>query len=575
MTIRAAQTGKVENTSNSVEAGSIPTAQRILDFERVREEKQDVAKVPSYMERLFMWFQGYPTMEGGGKLLRHPKSKTARSIIQAERTFWVTFLPLGYPQSVPNNYLPYAKWQFVQVLFGTMAGVLSTQALLFAVGMGKGAVPMAAAVNWIFKDGMGQLGGVLYAAFMNNRFDSDPKRLRFQANTMLQLATLLEILTPLVPNMFLFMASVSNIMKNISWLASSATRAPMNQSFALRDNLGDITAKFTSQAIAASLLGTGLGVLVSPMIGSATPNVMASFVPLALLTVYGNYRSNELIRMNTLNLQRAERALDTYFNCVREGPHPRQQESKIKREMHGTSAKHAKWSRHEPDAFCKWLLDDGHNEQMQRIARNAMPTVSEVADQETFVWAYKSMFGRSNLRLEPGLLKYTEETYGRGVQPEILERILTNSNLNHPEPYAIDMVLPVPGRTKVSKPQVAVWFTEDATASDVLRGFFHASCLRNVMENDLLREQVMTSVQNSCGTERVEAAVGAVQAFDGTAPMVRMTHTFVKKNIDNFVASLCGSDWHIENLFISDRAARIRTSFHREWAKTQGHQQAA
>ena len=33
------------------------------------------------------------------------------------------------------------------------------QALFHAVGLGQGAIPMAAALNWIIKDGLGQLGG--------------------------------------------------------------------------------------------------------------------------------------------------------------------------------------------------------------------------------------------------------------------------------------------------------------------------------------------------------------------------------------------------------------------------------
>lgn len=59
--------------------------------------------------------------------------------------------------------------------------VLSTQSLLFAVGLGAGSIPLAAALNWVIKDGLGQLGGVLYAARVNNSFDSNPRRWCFLA----------------------------------------------------------------------------------------------------------------------------------------------------------------------------------------------------------------------------------------------------------------------------------------------------------------------------------------------------------------------------------------------------------
>ena len=44
--------------------------------------------------------------------------------------------------------------------------MLSTQALLYSVGLGAGAIPTAAAVNWVLKDGLGQLGGVVRALYL-------------------------------------------------------------------------------------------------------------------------------------------------------------------------------------------------------------------------------------------------------------------------------------------------------------------------------------------------------------------------------------------------------------------------
>jgi len=70
---------------------------------------------------------------------------------------------------------------------------------------------MAAALNWIIKDGLGQLGGVVYASFVSDKFDSEPKRFRFQATVAMQGANVLELLTPLWPGSFLLIASISNI----------------------------------------------------------------------------------------------------------------------------------------------------------------------------------------------------------------------------------------------------------------------------------------------------------------------------------------------------------------------------
>jgi hypothetical protein len=86
------------------------------------------------------------------------------------------FLPKGYPFSVTPDYLPFTLFQFIQSVSGTMAGTVSTQAMLHALGLGMGpALGLAATTNWIIKDGFGLLGGVIFAGFMGTRFDSSPK----------------------------------------------------------------------------------------------------------------------------------------------------------------------------------------------------------------------------------------------------------------------------------------------------------------------------------------------------------------------------------------------------------------
>jgi hypothetical protein len=94
---------------------------------------------------------------------------------------------------------------------------------------------MAAALHWAIKDGLGQLGGVMYAGMIGDRFDAEPKRYRMQAAFLLQLAGAMEVACVLCPSAFLAIASISNISKNIGWLATSATRAQMHQTFALYD----------------------------------------------------------------------------------------------------------------------------------------------------------------------------------------------------------------------------------------------------------------------------------------------------------------------------------------------------
>jgi hypothetical protein len=140
------------------------------------------------------------------------------------------FLPAHYPHSVTSNYILYSKWQALHSIFGSATGVLSMQSMLLAVGVGSAAAaPTAAAFNWIVKDGLGQLGGVLCASFINTRMDADPKKWRMMSAVLIYVSTFLELLTPLVPSLFLLLAGTANMGKNLSWLAAAATKAAVHR----------------------------------------------------------------------------------------------------------------------------------------------------------------------------------------------------------------------------------------------------------------------------------------------------------------------------------------------------------
>lgn len=178
------------------------------------------------------------------------------------------FLPARYPYSVCSSYGRYASFVFMGSVAGSSAGVLSTTALLKAVGVGThSAAPMAGALNWVIKDGIGQLGGVIFASqlgkggmdfeYWKGKFglsysshnkakkkgnfqsfgtaDNNPKKWRMVAVWALDLSTLLEVCTPMITHMmgkewFLPCASIANVGKNIGSQAASASRAAIHQS---------------------------------------------------------------------------------------------------------------------------------------------------------------------------------------------------------------------------------------------------------------------------------------------------------------------------------------------------------
>lgn len=69
----------------------------------------------------------------------------------------------------------------------------------------------------------------------------------------------LELSTILAPHAFLPLACSANLAKNLAAVAASSTRAPIYRTFALQNNLADITAKGESVANLADILGTLAG----------------------------------------------------------------------------------------------------------------------------------------------------------------------------------------------------------------------------------------------------------------------------------------------------------------------------
>eukprot|EP00050_Salpingoeca_kvevrii_P008650 m.304263 g.304263 ORF g.304263 m.304263 type:complete len:488 (+) comp16730_c0_seq1:76-1539(+) len=351
------------------------------------------------------------------------------------KMYWrtmATFLPRGFPQSVAPGFGAYCGWQLVQMTAGTVTGVLSMQALLFAVGLGAGAIPLAAAINWILKDGLGQLGGVIYAAVFGGKFDDDPKRHRWFATVALQASTTLEVLTPMFPHLFLPFASIANVGKNVSYLAGSATRAQMHLSYVRNNNLGDITAKITSQSIAASLAGTSIGIGLSQLVGTAPAAVMGAFVPLSILTCYANYKSNAIVALPTLNIQRFELLLSDLLRQIT---------------LSSTAA---------------GRMDNVNAAELQ------CATPHEVAELESFVWHPKQPFGaplKINPDLEQFLMAHPHALTGflgqqsTQVTPELL---VSKQYALHAPPAGA----------------VSLWFVDSSSAQDHFEGLLLASVVR-------------------------------------------------------------------------------------------------
>ena len=160
----------------------------------------------------------------------------------------------------------------------------------------------AAAYTWVLKDGLGQLGGILFAARYGTNFDEDIKKWRFMSILALNVSVYIEILTLKFPGSFLLLASLANIGKNICMLLSAASRASINMRFAKRNNMGDVAGKATSQFTASSLGGMGLGMLLSRVVDiSQIYQLLPCCLFLSTISLTSSYKSAKVLDEFYLN----------------------------------------------------------------------------------------------------------------------------------------------------------------------------------------------------------------------------------------------------------------------------------
>ncbi|KAJ9672891.1 hypothetical protein PVL29_026231 [Vitis rotundifolia] len=242
-----------------------------------------------------------------------PKSSTLPNLwLQCKELFLRLMLPEGFPHSVTSDYLDYTLWRGVQGVASQISGVLATQALLYAVGLGKGAIPTAAAVNWVLKDGIGYLSKILLSKF-GRHFDVHPKGWRLFADLLENAAYGLEILTPAFPHQFLLIGAVAGAGRSAAALIQASTRSCFYAGFAAQRNFAEVIAKGEAQGMVSKSIGIMLGIALANCIGSSAPLSFASFTVVTVVHMFCNLKSYQSIQLRTLNPYRASLVFSEYL----------------------------------------------------------------------------------------------------------------------------------------------------------------------------------------------------------------------------------------------------------------------
>ncbi|KAJ8764230.1 hypothetical protein K2173_005970 [Erythroxylum novogranatense] len=235
---------------------------------------------------------------------------------------------LFIPKQVPENYMGYVKWKLLHRVFSSALQVLATQAMFRAIGIGYSrSLPSAAALNWVLKDGLGRLSRCIYTASLSSAFDTNLKRVRFSTSVLFSLSIGIELLTPAFPKYFLLLATMANVAKQISLACYLATSSAIHRSFAVADNLGEVSAKAQIQSVCFDNLGLMLAAFLN-MLFKNNQRLLAG-LPFAVypvfsaLDLFGIYQGLKHVHLQTLTKDRLESILNTWIE-LRSMPSPAQ-----------------------------------------------------------------------------------------------------------------------------------------------------------------------------------------------------------------------------------------------------------
>eukprot|EP00977_Amphora_coffeiformis_P006101 scaffold1323_cov160-Amphora_coffeaeformis.AAC.6 len=255
----------------------------------------------------------------------HVESKTIRYLKAPWTVSKELFLPIGYPRSVRHGYLEYQCYDSLQGLCSYLRGVLCSAQVLQAAGVGNAqATAWGAALTWALKDGMGMVGGLAFSYMASPLFDAHVKEFRLFADLINDVALTLDMLAPYCTNHILLVSSLSTLCKTLCGMSAAATKASITLHFALEGNMADLNAKESTQETLVSLMGMLCGVSLARWLSNYekshpefTEQIQwMTFLILTGVHVWANWKGVCLLRLRSLNRERAEIVLSSLISAI-------------------------------------------------------------------------------------------------------------------------------------------------------------------------------------------------------------------------------------------------------------------
>lgn len=217
-----------------------------------------------------------------------------------------TFIPAGYPSSVPPEYAEYQAYNLLQDLCSYLRGLMATQAVLIGLGVGnKDATALQATVSWIFRDGAGMIGSLIFTSLYAQSFGQNVKSYRLFADLINNVGITLEMVAPLYPRHFLLLVCFASVFKALCGVAAGACGAAINEHWGgISNNISEVLAKNGAQHSIISLLGLLLSVRFATFANKTPVRLWCIYSLLTALHVLANIRAMRVLALRSLNLVR-------------------------------------------------------------------------------------------------------------------------------------------------------------------------------------------------------------------------------------------------------------------------------
>ncbi|KAI0550337.1 DUF647-domain-containing protein [Xylaria curta] len=216
------------------------------------------------------------------------------------------FLPAGYPHTVTRDYTPYQIYDSLQAFSSTIAGLLSSRAVLQGFGVGDAASSATGAVLLtVLQESTGRLATILFAHRLGQAIEPECKYYRFLADIFNDSAMFLDVLSPALPGPAKVLAlCMSGVLRALCGVSGTSAKASLSAHFARSGNLAELNAKDGSQETVISLLGMLAGSVFVRFVQGRLA-VWLWTVTLVGLHLWTNYQAVRSVQLRTLNKQRA------------------------------------------------------------------------------------------------------------------------------------------------------------------------------------------------------------------------------------------------------------------------------